>query len=409
MSTNTYIYIHGDSEVKLWGLSGRERLERMVRSFQHVKLIDDPLKTPDDLPILLLRADHLFDSRVISTLIQLQGEIVLCDQKGTPVALRTVGNRVPGRIEALRHTARLSAIHGMKQYSIQDLQVGIQQQLKKKEHPYVLPIVANQKKALEWELFAGSYKGVTDLITKWLWPIPAFWVTHLCIRWKITPNQVTVLSIVLALLAGIAFWYGHYASGLVMGWIMTFLDTVDGKLARVTITSSRIGDVMDHGLDLVHPPLWYLAWGIGLAAAELPLNGLAFLIWLMFLGYIGGRICEGLFEFWLAPFTVFIWQRIDSFNRLITARRNPNLILLTVSWFFGRPDIGLILIVGWHVLSTLFLAWRLLKAWQAKRAQGKLTSWMETIDPILDRKQIAVKVFTRVPLAERAYQNRAPA
>ena len=190
---------------------------------------------------------------------------------------------------------------------------------------------------------------------------------------------------------------------------MTFLDTVDGKLARVTITSSRIGDVMDHGLDLVHPPLWYLAWGVGLAASEFPLNGLEFLIWLMFLGYIGGRICEGLFEFWLAPFTLFIWQRMDSFNRLITARRNPNLILLTFSWLVGRPDIGFILIVGWHVLSTLFLAWRLLKAWQVKREQGKLTSWMETIDPILDRKQLAVKVFTRVRLAERAYQNRAPA
>lgn len=408
MSTNTYIYIYGDSEVKLWGLSGHERLERMAQSFQHVKLIDDPLKTPDDLPILLLRADHLFDIRVISTLIGLQGEIVLCDQKGIPVALRTVGNRVPSRIEALRHATRISAIHGMKQYSIQDLQVGIQQQLKKKEHPYVLPIAKDQKKALEWELFAGSYKGVTDLVTKWLWPIPAFWVTHLCIRRKITPNQVTVLSIVFALFAGIAFWYGYYASGLVMGWIMTFLDTVDGKLARVTITSSRIGDVMDHGLDLVHPPLWYLAWGVGLAASKFPLNGLEFLIWLMFLGYIGGRICEGLFEFWLAPFTLFIWQRMDSFNRLITARRNPNLILLTFSWLVGRPDIGFILIVGWHVLSTLFLAWRLLKAWQVKREQGKLTSWMETIDPILDRKQLAVKVFTRVPLAERAYQNRAP-
>ena len=51
-----------------------------------------------------------------------------------------------------------------------------------------------------------------------------------------------------------------------MGWLMTFLDTVDGKLARVTVTSSRIGDVLDHGLDIIHPPLWYIAWGVGLPA-----------------------------------------------------------------------------------------------------------------------------------------------
>lgn len=152
MSTNTYIYIYGDSEVKLWGLSGRERLERMVQSFQHINLIDDPLKTPDDSPILLLRADHLFDIRVISTLIHLEGEIVLCNQAGTPVALRTVGNRVPSRIEALRHTTRLSAIHGMKQYSIQDLQVGLQQKLKKKS-----TLMSYQLQSIKRKRLNGSF------------------------------------------------------------------------------------------------------------------------------------------------------------------------------------------------------------------------------------------------------------
>ena len=44
---------------------------------------------------------------------------------------------------------------------------------------------------------------------------------------------------------------------------MTFLDTVDGKLARTTLTSSKWGDIFDHGIDLVHPPFWYVAWGAG--------------------------------------------------------------------------------------------------------------------------------------------------
>ncbi len=45
---------------------------------------------------------------------------------------------------------------------------------------------------------------------------------------------------------------------------MTFLDTVDGKLAHVTLTSSRFGHIFDHSLDLLHPPFCYLAWGLGL-------------------------------------------------------------------------------------------------------------------------------------------------
>jgi phosphatidylglycerophosphate synthase len=381
-------------------LSGRERLQRLATSLKQTRLADNLTDIPEDAPALLLRADHLFDARVIAALSNLQEDIVLCNQSSAPVAIRTEGKNVPALLEALRGT-NTSAISGMKQYTLKDLQTGVQQNLKKKESPYVLPISVANRKALEWELFAGSYKGVTDLVTKWLWPVPAFWATHLCVRWKVTPNQVTLLSLILAVFAGIAFWYGYYASGLIMGWLMTFLDTVDGKLARVTLTSSRLGDVMDHGLDLVHPPLWYLAWGAGLATTAVPLANLELLAWLMFASYVGGRLCEGLFEFWLAPFVMFIWQQIDSFNRLITARRNPNLILMTLSWLADRPDIGFLLIVGWHVISTLFLAWRVIVAWQTRRQQGSLTSWMEAIDPIQDRQQLAVRVFTRVPLAEK--------
>src|SRR5690606_12102383 len=100
-----------------------------------------------------------------------------------------------------------------------------------------------------------------------------------------------------------------------------------------------------------------------------------------FLGYIGGRLCEGAFQLWLAPFDLFIWRKVDSFNRLITARRNPNLLLLTFSWLADRPDIGLVLVVGWHLLSTLILFVRLMMAWRERARIGRLHSWMEPIDP----------------------------
>ena len=34
--------------------------------------------------------------------------------------------------------------------------------------------------------------------------------------------------------------------------------------ARLTFADSRLGNVLDHGLDIVHPPLWYAAWAAGL-------------------------------------------------------------------------------------------------------------------------------------------------
>src|SRR3546814_5608995 len=59
-------------------------------------------------------------------------------------------------------------------------------------------------------------------------------------------------------------WHGNWWPGLLAAWGMTFLDTVDGKLARITLKSSKLGNVFDHGIDLVHPPFWYWAWAAGL-------------------------------------------------------------------------------------------------------------------------------------------------
>ena len=93
---------------------------------------------------------------------------------------------------------------------------------------------------------------------------------------------------------------------------MTFLDTVDGKLARVTFTASQIGHVLDHGLDLVHPPFWYLAWAIGLAGSF----SLA-LIWhdpattIIIGGYILGRLLEGIFLL-VFHMEIHSWRPIDS-------------------------------------------------------------------------------------------------
>jgi hypothetical protein len=113
--------------------------------------------------------------------------------------------------------------------------------LRKIDPPYLLPITEENKEKLEKRLFSGSYKGVTDLVTKWIWPWPARWATRFCVRNGITPNQVTSLSLALVFIAGLLFLKGFFALGLAAAWAMTFLDTVDGKLARVTVNSSNFG------------------------------------------------------------------------------------------------------------------------------------------------------------------------
>ncbi len=396
----TYIYIFGDSETNIWGLSGRERLQRMLKAFKQTRVVDSPEQIPVHAPALFLRADHLFDARVLMALVNTRVNLVLSSDEGQSVAIRITDGNMPHALASFMDGGKGEAFSTLPRYALKDLNLlGLQQTLKKRDLPYLLPISRDNSRQLESELFARSYKGVTDLVTKWLWPIPAFWAVRVCVRFGIRPNQVTLLSLVFAVLAGVAFWYGHYGMGLVMGWLMTFMDTVDGKLARVTVTSSRFGDVLDHGLDIIHPPLWYMAWGVGLTPALTQVSDLPIMFSLILIGYVGGRLCEGIFQFWIASFDIFIWRPLDSFNRLVTARRNLNLILLTFGWFMDRPDIGLWSVIIWHLLSTIFLAVRVMMGWQARRSHGPLRSWFEDIVPGQDEGKLAVRIFA--PLAVR--------
>jgi phosphatidylglycerophosphate synthase len=161
---------------------------------------------------------------------------------------------------------------------------------------------------------------------------------------------------------------------------MSFLDTVDGKLARVTQTSSRFGNYFDHLIDMLHPPLWWIAWWWGAGAALDPQPG-----WwnaagiAVFAGYIALRLLEWSF---IATFGVRIhtWRRWDSRFRLISSRRNPNLILLSAATLCGRPDLGLAAVALWTVGSFAIHGVRWVQAWLEVRRSGPLRSWLEDAD-----------------------------
>lgn len=379
----------------VWGLSGRGRLRRQLFRIPGTVLVSGLDAVPRGAAVLLLRGDFLYDMRVLKALVESDRDVVLVSAHARrPVAIRRREGAAEMPIGLLRDDAPAKMDQGQTQ-TPRELAEGFDKRLRKNEIPWVYPIRPDNQRPLEQELFDGAYKGVTDLVTRWLWPRPAFRATQLCARLGLSPNQVTLCGLALAVLAGVAFWNAHFGLGLLFGWIMTFLDTVDGKLARVTVSYSRFGDLLDHGIDLIHPPLWYLAWGMGLAGNWHGVWPISDTLWLMLAGYIGGRVCEGTFHFLVAPFSMFLWRPLDSFNRLVTARRNPNLLILTVTWLAGRPDLGLWFVAIWHCASAAFLAVRWTQARWARTRTGPLRSWLETIDPDRDRDSLAVRTFTR--------------
>jgi phosphatidylglycerophosphate synthase len=314
---------------------------------------------------LLVSADYVFEAAWLKFMAQ------------RPDAVLTLGGE-----KVIAHVSRPTRAkgfpRGLTEIRVEDNRTFYNEALREQEEPLIARLEPGSVRAVERQTYFGAYKGVTDLLTKYLWPEWALALTRLAARIRMTANMVTTLGALLCVIAFLLFWGGYYWAGMAAGLIFMVLDTVDGKLARCTITSSERGHVLDHAIDLIHPPFWWWAWGIGLKNWGLELSDAAFAIVMFTIisGYIAQRAIEGEFIRRFNGMHIHVWEKIDSDFRLITARRNPNMVILFVATLCQRPDIGLFAVALWTVLSCIFHAVRLRQAIR-RRARGlKIRSWL---------------------------------
>ncbi|MFQ5664812.1 MAG: CDP-alcohol phosphatidyltransferase family protein [Candidatus Binatia bacterium] len=377
-ATKVYGCIVGECNVRLWGLSSAERLQRVFERAGVAGLASETDELDPAATVIFVRADYLYDERVIRDLVGAPNVGLQVHEGGRAI-------RVAAHVSSARACVARRWLHGEAgaqempgiQIKFPDaLSEAYDEKLLRSEPATVVRIGPDRRAALERHLFNGSYKGVTDFVTKWLWPAPARWATHLCTRAGIRPNHVTILSVLLVVMVTFLFATGRYGFGLGLAWLMTFLDTVDGKLARVTVGSTSIGHALDHGLDIIHPPFWYLAWGMGLEEFQAPLEGLTLdlVLGTVVVGYVVGRLVEGAFTLWVGRFSLFCWRPIDSYSRLVLARRNPNLTLLTGGLL--APDVGIMAVATWTLTCAVFLSVRLTMAVHRRTTCGPLRPWL---------------------------------
>ncbi len=366
------VVIVGENETLIWALNSSQRIKRQIQACGMVASVSD-----DDFAeaeqTLVLNSNYVFETLTIEGFAARPDTVLRADDGGI-AAIRCTGMFVEQGLEAMRGNRALP--EHLKTIRAQEL-AGYNSRLRKTQPPLLETVRADNADALESLLYGNSYKGVTDLVTKWWWPRPARVITGWCARSGITPNQVTLTGFALVIAAYFLFGAGQYAAGLMCGWIMTLLDTVDGKLARVTVNSSKLGHVLDHGLDMIHPPFWYAAWGMSVLGTG---GWLGFTTmdgcWLVVLGYIGGRFIEASFHS-LGACGMFAWRPFDAWFRLVTARRNPCLIILTTLLIVTGPTAAFWGVVVWTVLSTFIMLLRLMYATFVRLRSGPLDSWLK--------------------------------
>ena len=191
---------------------------------------------------------------------------------------------------------------------------------------------------VEARLFKGSYKGVTDLVTKYVWPTPARIVTRWCARRRDHAQP------------GDHRWACCWSCRLVLFWTGPFRLgpglRLDHDLPRHRRRQAGAGDAdfLDDRQHLRprHRPDPSAVLVVGLDGRRAGRAASACPTWPSSCGSCSAAtvLQRGLEGIFMRRFKLHVhaWRPFDSFFRLITARRNPNLLLLTGACLFGRPD-----------------------------------------------------------------------
>jgi phosphatidylglycerophosphate synthase len=194
-------------------------------------------------------------------------------------------------------------------------------------------------------------------------------ITLVLARTPVTPNQVTVLSGLVGIAAGLTIARGGYwapVGGALLLQLSVVLDDVDGELARLTRRFSRFGELLDVTVDT----LTHLAVFLGIAVAVARVSGPAALT------VAGSLLASGV----LASFALvtYLEQRVFSAGGATVARerlrryveilsgRDSSVVVLAFA-LAGRLDWFLwAAAVGAHAfwVSVLALWWRALAARQ---------------------------------------------
>jgi phosphatidylglycerophosphate synthase len=332
--------------------SARGRLDASLRS---------ALSEAPDSSWLVLDGDAIVDGRLLSQLPGIAGNLFFAGSEGderSAILRLEAGTRLDApaatNVSSLAEALAASGVaRPMRREEFDGYIVNLRRDLE----PYLFPVrndAARQR--IERFLFWSNYKGSTDFMTKYVWP-PLVWaMVRPLARWGVHPNWVTGISIV-ATLAAIPLWMeGWWATGFFLAYLMSLLDSVDGKLARLTFSYSGLGNVLDHGLDLVHPPFWYLGWAWGLSAGDAESAVVRASVWMFWL-YVADRLCAPIFKARTGR-SIHGYLPIDVKLRTFISRRNVNLPFFTAAIAIDAIRPG----PGWELSTAVFFTMVL---WQA--------------------------------------------
>jgi phosphatidylglycerophosphate synthase len=165
----------------------------------------------------------------------------------------------------------------------------------------------------------------------------------------ITPNQVTLVTTIIAFFGVWLFAHGWLLTAVLLAIGVEVLDGVDGKLARIKLMTSRLGE-LEHVLDFFYENGWYLALGHHLAATG------SVWAWNAALALVVFDLADNLSYMFFARGGGSNLDEASAFLgrfRLIAGRRNIYVWMLLPGVLAGTASVAYAAVVGWAAFTAI--------------------------------------------------------
>ena len=378
--------LKGVRRVQIWvGAQSRQAVEHLRPDFARIYAVDLVFtEVPNggmggalgqvQGPLLLLAGDVLYDERVLAHLLQ-QGPGNLVVGEGGSAALFAAA-------ESLPQTAKLWDGTRDGSWPLEELTkaadgLGLQVQHPADFEHYVpslrltmVPFMVSVDEVedlwpLDYLMYRRTFKGVIDAVARYGYYHLVRWITRQLSATTLPPNLFTLLSVVCIWGAVPCFVLGHLGWGVLVAWCGVLLDSVDGKLARLTLQLSDAMGAFEHIAAMPGLGLWYAALGWHFSAGALfTTHPMALATWALLGVFLLDKIATGSFKK-LYGRELFDYAPVDAAFHLIAGRRNTSLLLLTLGLVFDRAAESFALIGLWTAFTLLFHLGRF--AWVAVR------------------------------------------
>jgi 1L-myo-inositol 1-phosphate cytidylyltransferase / CDP-L-myo-inositol myo-inositolphosphotransferase len=319
--------------------------------------------------ILLLRGDWLIDPRLLAALITATHPIWLPSPASlTPQSqVIMVAARLSPKLTQQWMQADAMWLPHVPTLKVDTLDTYLPSHRGHK--PFYLQAVTTPEEgvAATQALIQAAQKHTLDLPAQVLHP---FFENRL-VRWlcntPITPNHVTLVTALLGACTALLFFHGVLGWGVLLAYLVAILDGVDGKLARTTLQTSRLGEV-EHVIDFFVEQSWYFCLTLYLVNHTNQ----------ALMGWVGGVLmASDMFDKLL-----YMWghkafgKQLDELGpferrfRLIGGRRNIYLWFFMLGFWSSNPIPAFIAASLWSLCTTLVHSARFLHHLRHRHAGG---------------------------------------